>query len=56
MDDIEGDDPYLLKCPKCGCRFWIKPELVETSLFDGRLQGFRCPEKKRGATVAWEEK
>jgi|SRR5215470_15427925 len=46
---------YYLKCPQCGCRFWIKPNLVKTSLFDGSLQGFRCPEKC-GATVPWEEK
>jgi len=47
---------YHLKCPKCSCRFWIDPSLVKTSLFDGSLQGFRCPEKKCGATVAWEKK
>jgi transcription elongation factor Elf1 len=47
---------YHLKCPKCGTRFWIEPELAKTSLFDGSLQGFRCPEKKCGATVAWEKK
>ena len=47
---------YHLKCPKCGCRFWIKHSLAKTSLFDGSLQGFRCPEKNCGATVPWEEK
>jgi hypothetical protein len=47
---------YRLKCPKCSCRFWIRQELAKTSLFDGTLQGFRCPEKKCGATVSWEEK
>jgi hypothetical protein len=47
---------FRLKCSKCGCRFWIEPGLVKTSLFDGSLQGFRCPEKKCGATVPWEEK
>ncbi len=47
---------YRLKCPDCGCRFWIEPSLVKTSMFDGSLQGFRCPEKKCGATVAWEKK
>jgi predicted RNA-binding Zn-ribbon protein involved in translation (DUF1610 family) len=44
---------YYLKCPQCGCRFWIKPNLVKTSMFDGSLQGFRCPEKKCGVTVPW---
>lgn len=47
---------YHLKCPKCGLRFWIEPSLAKTSLFDGSLQGFRCPEKKCGATVAWEKR
>ena len=46
---------YRLKCPECGGRFWIEPGLVKTSMFDGRLQGFRCPEKDCGAAVAWEE-
>ena len=46
---------YHLKCPKCGCRFWIEPSLAKTSLFDGSLQGFRCPERKCGATVAWDK-
>jgi predicted RNA-binding Zn-ribbon protein involved in translation (DUF1610 family) len=54
---LKGLEPrYHLKCPKCGCRFWIEPALAKTSLFDGSLQGFRCPEKKCGTTVAWEEK
>lgn len=51
----ELEPRYRLKCPKCGSRFWIEPELAKTSMFDGTLQGFRCPEKKCGATVAWEK-
>ena len=47
---------YHLKCLKCGSRFWIKPSLVKTSLFDGSLQGFRCADKRCGAAVTWEEK
>jgi transcription elongation factor Elf1 len=54
---LKGLEPlYRLKCPACGCRFWIKPNLVKTSMFDGSLRGFRCPEKKCGATVPWKEK
>jgi hypothetical protein len=54
---LKGIEPlYHLKCPQCACRFWIKPSLVKTSMFDGSLQGFRCPEKKCGTTVPWEEK
>src|SRR5437879_10679649 len=52
--DVCSSDLYYLKCPECGCRFWAEPELAKTSIFDGSLQGFRCPEKKCGATVAWE--
>jgi transcription elongation factor Elf1 len=44
---------YRLKCSECGCRFWIEPNLVKTSMFDGTLQGFRCPEKRCGAVVEW---
>src|SRR6266852_3197473 len=25
---------YHLKCPECGDRFWIEPELAKTSIFD----------------------
>ena len=46
---------YRLTCPECGCRFWAEPKLIKTSIFDGGLQGFRCPEKGCGATVAWEQ-
>jgi predicted RNA-binding Zn-ribbon protein involved in translation (DUF1610 family) len=52
----EMEQLYRLKCPECGSRFWIEPGLAKTSIFDGSLQGFRCPEKKCGATVAWEKK
>ncbi len=47
---------YHLKCPKCGHRFWVNPGLIETSLVDGSLEGFRCPQKGCGAIVKWESK
>ena len=52
----EMETSYRLKCPRCGHRFWIEPTLVKTSLFDGSLQGFRCPGKNCGSTVPWEKK
>lgn len=52
----EMEKRYHLKCSKCGCRFWAEAGLVKTSVFDGSLQGFRCPEKKCGTTVVWEKK
>ncbi len=64
VDRAEGEDlwtrikdmerRYRLKCPECGCKFWIERELVETSIFDGSLKGFRCPQKDCDAIVAWE--
>ena len=47
---------YYLKCPACGCHFWIEHELVKTSLFDGSLQGFRCPAKDCREVVPWKTK
>jgi len=52
----EMERRYHLKCPKCGGRFWIEPGLAKTSIFDGHLQGFRCPDERCSAIVAWEEK
>jgi DNA-directed RNA polymerase subunit RPC12/RpoP len=49
----EMERRFRLKCPECGFCFWIEPDLVETSMFDGSLQGFCCPEKKCGTTVKW---
>ena len=50
----EMERRYRLNCPECGCRFWIEPELAKTSIFDGSLQGFRCPQKNCRAIVKWE--
>jgi transcription elongation factor Elf1 len=47
---------YHLQCPECGFRFWIEPELAETSIFNGSLKGFRCPQRTCEAIVAWESK
>jgi len=52
----EMERRYHPKCPKCGNRFWIEQSLIRTSIFDGSLEGFRCPQKNCGAIVAWEKK
>jgi len=52
----EMDSRFYLKCSACGCRFWIEPRLVKTSLFDGSLQGFRCPAKDCRGIVPWKTK
>jgi hypothetical protein len=35
---------------------WTEPELAKTSLFDGSLQGFRCPAKDCREVVPWKTK
>lgn len=52
----EMRERYYLKCPKCGHRFWIGPELAQTSVWDGSLKGFQCPNEDCDAIVAWERK
>ena len=52
----ELEPRYRLKCPSCARRFWIEPELIKTSFFDGSFQGFRCPKEECGVTVPWEKK
>jgi transcription elongation factor Elf1 len=47
---------YHLTCPECGVRFWIEPELTETSIFNGSLKGFRCPQQNCEGIVTWEKK
>jgi len=51
----EMERRYRLTCPECGRQFWIEPELTETSLFDGSLKGFRCPQRECEAIVSWEQ-
>ena len=45
---------YRLTCPQCGHEFWAEPKLIKTSVFDGGLKGFRCPNKNCDAVVAWK--
>lgn len=52
----EMERRYWLTCPECGGKFWAEPRLIKTSILDGHLQGFRCPDEKCRTIVAWEEK
>jgi ssDNA-binding Zn-finger/Zn-ribbon topoisomerase 1 len=47
---------YRLKCPECGKSFWALPELLETKLLGGKVQGYRCPEKNCRGIVPPEER
>lgn len=51
----EMERRYRLTCPDCGYEFWAEPKLIKTSVFDGGLKGFRCPQKNCDATVPWEQ-
>ena len=45
------------QCPKCRKTFWVSPDLVATSWFDGRFTGYRCPEEGcEGVVKPMEEK
>jgi predicted RNA-binding Zn-ribbon protein involved in translation (DUF1610 family) len=44
---------YRLTCEECGTSFWAEPRLAKTSIFDGHLQGFRCPECDQ--VVQWKD-
>ena len=46
---------YRLTCPSCGHKFWIAPKLIKTSIMDGTLKGFRCPERGCQGVVPWSE-
>ena len=50
----EMERRYRRKCPRCGRAFWITPESLETSWFDGEPTGFKCPEKGCSGVVKLE--
>jgi len=53
MDALLGmEERYRLTCKQCGTTFWAEPQLAKTSVFDGNLQGFRCP--KCNEVVSWK--
>ena len=52
----EMERRYYLKCAECGRHFWIEPGLAKTSMFDGSLQGFRCPNKGCREVTPWKTK
>ena len=51
----ETERRYRLTCADCGHEFWAEAKLIETSVFDGSLKGFRCPQKNCDAIVPWEQ-
>lgn len=46
---------YKLKCPVCTKSFWANPELAETNRLNGKVTGYRCPDKNcRGVVPSGE--
>ncbi len=52
----EMEERYRLTCPECGGSFWADPKLLKTSVFDGSVKGFRCPQKGCDSVVPWGKK
>ena len=47
---------YKLKCPVCTKSFWANPELAGTNWLNGKVTGYRCPEKNcRGVVPTGEQ-
>jgi DNA-directed RNA polymerase subunit RPC12/RpoP len=38
----ELQERYHKKCPRCGQKFWVTPDLIKTSWLDGDFEGYRC--------------
>jgi transcription elongation factor Elf1 len=51
LDDLQSR--YQRKCPECGKRFWIVADQIKTSWVDGKLEGYRCPERGCNGVVRW---
>ncbi len=46
---------YEFPCPKCGKKFWLTPELIQTSWANGKLEGYRCPDSQCGGIAKLEK-
>lgn len=46
---------YRKKCPECGKEFWVEERLIETSLFHGGFNGYRCPDPDCNGIVKPED-
>ncbi len=43
---LELEARYRKTCPNCGQEFWVTDELTVTRWIDGKLLGYRCPQKE----------
>ena len=47
---------YRLTCPECSEPFWVNPELAGTNWLNGKVSGYRCPEKNcRGVVLTGQQ-
>lgn len=51
----EMERRYKKTCPDCGKTFWVTPELMKTSWFDGELTGYKCPAKGCDGVIGVED-
>jgi ssDNA-binding Zn-finger/Zn-ribbon topoisomerase 1 len=50
----EMERRYRKRCPECRKTFWIDPDQAESSWFNGKLTGYKCPEQGCGGVVTVE--
>jgi len=36
---------YQFACPKCGKKFWLRPQLIRRQPLSSKIEGYRCPER-----------
>jgi hypothetical protein len=52
----ELEQRYRLKCPVCTKSFWANPQLAGMNWLNGKVSGYRCPEKNcQGVAPAGEQ-
>ena len=52
----ELEQRYRLKCPVCTKSFWANPQLAGTNWLNGKISGYRCPEKNCQGVVPTAER
>lgn len=45
---------YQKKCPQCGKKFWVTPDLIKTSWLNGDFEGYRCSDSECDGIVKVE--
>jgi predicted nucleic-acid-binding Zn-ribbon protein len=43
-EKLDLEERYRRECPKCRNKFWVRDDLIATSILNGKFLGYRCPE------------